>query len=96
MGYYISIFNLIIKFEQNCHAFISYLCFFFFKLPFNEELSASVAQMVKNLPSMQETRVGEDPWEEGMGTHSSCPCLKNTPGQRRPVGPIGLQRVRHD
>ena len=33
-----------------------------------------VAQMVKNLPAMQETRVrslgGEDPLEEGMATHS--------------------------
>jgi len=34
-----------------------------------------VAQMVKNLPAMQETRVqslgGEDPLEKGMATHSS-------------------------
>ena len=34
-----------------------------------------VAQMVKNLPAMQETWVqslgGEDPLEEGMATHSS-------------------------
>ena len=34
-----------------------------------------VAQMVKNLPAMQETRVGslgwEDPLEEEMATHSS-------------------------
>ena len=33
------------------------------------------AQLVKNLPAMQETRVpslgGEDPLEEGMATHSS-------------------------
>ena len=33
-----------------------------------------VAQMVKNLPAVQETRVGslglEDPREEGMATHS--------------------------
>ena len=33
-----------------------------------------VAQMVKNLPAVQETRVGslglEDPGEEGMATHS--------------------------
>ena len=84
-------FNLIIKSEQNYHAFISDLCFFFYKLPFSEELSASVAQMVKNLPSMQESWVGEDPWEEGMGTHSSCPCLENRHGQRRLVGPIGCK-----
>ena len=34
-----------------------------------------VAQMVKNLPAMQETRVqslgGEDPLEKGTATHSS-------------------------
>ena len=34
-----------------------------------------MAQMVKNLPTMQETQVrslgGEDPLEEGMATHSS-------------------------
>ena len=38
-----------------------------------------VAQMVKNLPSMQETLVQslglEDPLEEGMATHSSILCL---------------------
>ena len=36
---------------------------------------SGVAQMVKNLPAMQETWVQslgrEDPVEEGMGTHSS-------------------------
>ena len=34
-----------------------------------------MAQMVKNLPAMQETQVGslgqENPLEKGMGTHSS-------------------------
>ena len=38
-------------------------------------LSALMAQMVKNLPAMQETRVQslgwEDPLEKGMATHSS-------------------------
>ena len=38
-------------------------------------MSAFVAQMVKNLPAMQETQVQslgwEDPVEEGMATHSS-------------------------
>ena len=37
--------------------------------------ASQVAQMVKNLPAMQETRVQslgwEDPLEEGMATHSS-------------------------
>ena len=39
-----------------------------------------VAQMVKNLPAMQETRVQslgrEDPLDKGMATHS-CFCLEN-------------------
>ena len=30
-----------------------------------------VAQMVKNLPAMQETQVREDPLEKGMTNHSS-------------------------
>ena len=38
-------------------------------------LASPVAQMVKNLPEMQETQVQslgqEDPLEEGMATHSS-------------------------
>ena len=38
-------------------------------------LTSLVAQMAKNLPARQETRVRslgwEDPLEEGMGTHSS-------------------------
>ena len=40
-------------------------------------LASLVAQMVKSLPAMQETRVQslgwEDPLEEGMATHSSIP-----------------------
>ena len=41
-----------------------------------EDLKPSlIAQLVKNLPAMQETQVGflggEDPLEEGMATHSS-------------------------
>ena len=41
-----------------------------------------VAQMVKNLPGMQETRVQslgrEDPLEKRMATHSQCSCLVNS------------------
>ena len=41
-----------------------------------------VAQMVNNLPAMQETRVGslgwEDPLEKGMTIHSSILCLENS------------------
>ena len=40
-----------------------------------------VAQMVKNLPAMQQTQVQslawEDPLEKGMGTHSKT-CLENS------------------
>ena len=43
--------------------------------PFQYSLASLVAQMVKNLPAMQETWVlslgWEDPLEEGMATHSS-------------------------
>ena len=57
--------------------------------------------MVKNLASMQETRVQsldqEDHLEKGMTTHSSIPARRilwtEEPGRLRSVG---LQRVRHD
>ena len=49
-----------------------------------------VAQLVKNLPSMQETWVWflcqEDPLEEEMATHSSIFCLENPHGQRSLAG----------
>ena len=60
-----------------------------------------VAQIVKNLPAMQETWVRslgqEDPLEKGMVTHSSIlswrtPRTKE-PGELQSTGP---QRVRHD
>ena len=45
------------------------------KLPEEEARASLVAQMVKNLPAMQETQVRslswEDPLEKGMATHSS-------------------------
>ena len=44
-----------------------------------------VAQMVKNLPAMQETWVPslgrEDLLEEGTATHSKCYCLENPHGR---------------
>ena len=60
-----------------------------------------VAQMVKNLPAMQETLVWslgrEDPLEKGMATHSSILPWKilwtEEPGGLQSVG---LQRVGHD
>ena len=56
-----------------------------------------VAQMVKNLPALQETQVlslgVEDPLEEGMATHSSILAWRIEPGARQSRG---SQRVRHD
>ena len=60
-----------------------------------------VAQMVKNLPVMQETQVQslsqEDPLEKGMATHSSILARKSH-GQRSLAGhrSIGSQRVSHN
>ena len=60
-----------------------------------------MAQMVKNLPAMQETQVQslgpEDPREKEMATHSSILALKipwtEEPGR---LQSIGLQRVGHN
>ena len=60
-----------------------------------------VAQMLKNVPVMQETWVRslgwEDPLAECMATHSSILAWR-IPWTEEPVGlaPIGWQRVRHD
>ena len=60
-----------------------------------------MAQTVKNLPAMRETRVRplgqEDPLEEGMATHPSILAWK-IPWTEEPDGlqSIGPQRVRHD
>ena len=60
-----------------------------------------MAQTVKNLPAMQETRVrsldGEDPLEKEMATHSSIVAWE-IPWTEEPGGlqSMGLQRVRHD
>ena len=60
-----------------------------------------VAQMVKNLPAMQETRIqslgGEDPLEKGMATHSSIIAWR-IPWTEEPGGLLcmGSQRVGHD
>ena len=59
-----------------------------------------IAQMVKNLPAMQETRVPflgqEHPMEKGNGYPLQYYCLKNY--VEKPVGlqSMGLQRVGHD
>ena len=60
-----------------------------------------VAQMVKNLPAMSETRVlslgQEDPLEKGMATHSSILAWR-IPSIEEPCGlrSMGSQRVGHD
>ena len=60
-----------------------------------------VAQMVKNLPAMQETWIRvlgwEDPLEAEMATHSSIPAWR-TPWTEEPDGLqfMGSQRVRHN
>ena len=70
-----------------------------FKIPII--LRAARAQMVKNPPAMQETRVRflgwEDSLEKGMVTRSSILAWK-IPWTEEPGGlrSIGLQRVRHN
>ena len=60
-----------------------------------------VAQMVKNLPAMQETRVRfpgwEDSLEEGMATHFNILAWRIPRARRRLVGynPWGRKRVGH-
>ena len=60
-----------------------------------------MAQMVKNLPVMQETRVRslvrEDPLEKGMATHSSILAWR-IPWTEEPGGlqSMGSQRLGHD
>ena len=60
-----------------------------------------MAQMVKNLPAMQETRIRslgqEDPLEKGMAIHFSVPAWR-IPWTEEPGGlqSTELQRVGHD
>ena len=64
-------------------------------------LVSLVAQTVKNLPAMQETKVQslgqEDPLEKDMATHSSILAWR-IPWTKEPDGlqSIGSQRVGHD
>ena len=70
-----------------------------FCLPFS--WVSLVAQMLKNLPAMQETQIQslnqEDPLEKGMATHANILTWRipwtEEPGK---VQLIGLQRVEHD
>ena len=65
------------------------------------DMASLVAQMVNNLPIMQETWVQsldqEDPLEKGMATHSSILAWR-IQWMEEPGGlqSMGLQRVRHD
>ena len=56
-----------------------------------------MAQMVNNLPAVQETLGWEDPLEKGMAIHSSIPAWK-IPWTEEPGGlnSMGSQRVEHD
>ena len=64
-------------------------------------MASLVAQMVKNLPAVQETQVRslgwEDPLEEEMTTHSSTLAWR-IPWTEEPGGlqSMGLQRVWHN
>ena len=79
---------------------INLLCFFL-KNVLMLERASGVAQMVKNLPAMQETWVRslgrEDPLEKDMATHSSIPA-RRIPWTEEPgrLQSMGLQRGRHD
>ena len=64
-------------------------------------VASQVAQMVKNLPAVQETWVGylgrEDPLEKGMATHSSI-LARRSLWTEEPGGlqSMGSQRVGHN
>ena len=64
-------------------------------------MASLVAQMVKNLPAIQETWVRslsqEDPLEEGTATHSSILAWRIPwTEEHGRLQSMGLQRVRHD
>ena len=56
-----------------------------------------MAQMVMNMPTMQETWVRsqsqEDPWEKGMATHSSI-LVWRIPWTEKPGGPQSMESQR--
>ena len=74
---------------------------FFFFLWLSHSWASLVAQRLKCLPAMWETRVQslgrEDPLEKEMATHSSILAWK-IPWMEEPgrLQSMGLQRVRHD
>ena len=78
-----------------------WFCFQLIWQLFQEFKASLVAQMVKNLPAVQETWLqflgGEDPLEKEMATHCSILAWK-VPWTKEPGGlqSMGSQRVRHD
>ena len=70
-------------------------------MPLMPSGASLIAQLVKNLPAMQETWVRslgwEDPLMKGMATHS-CILAWRIPWLEEPdrLQSMGLQRVRHD
>ena len=63
--------------------------------------ASQVAQMIKNLPAIQESRVRSLGWkdhlEKKMATHSSILAWKSHGQRSLPWATVqGLQRVRHD
>ena len=70
-------------------------------VPVLQPLASLVAQMVKNLPAVQETQVlslgQEDPLEKGVVTHSGILAWR-IPWTEEPGGPQSMesQRVKYD
>ena len=90
--------TLVVESKARSHA-MNYMVFLNFEL--YVLLDFSIAQMVKNLPAMQEAWVQsldqEDPLEKEMATHSSILAWRNPwteePGE---LQSLGSQRVRHN
>ena len=86
---------------------ILYMCVFVYRFFMYLNVSVMylddfpIAQMVKNLPAMQETRVRslcqEDPLEKGMAIHSSI-LAQRIPWTEKPGGlqSMGSQKVGHN
>ena len=86
-----------LRFELGSYRFIYiYIYIYIYK-----NGASLVAQRLKRLPAMQETRVqslgGEDPLEKAMAPHSSILAWR-IPWTKEPGGlrSMGLQRVGHD
>ena len=82
-------------------TFVGEVMSLFFNTRLRLSRASLVAQMIKNLPAIQETQVQslgqEDPLEEGVATHSSILAWR-TPWTEEPgwLQSIGLHRVEHD